>query len=69
MSNGEVASSGIGGFLEGAKLNIVEFAILAAFWVAVAIVSSFVGLDTILSERSPLPPVASITLSHLPCSS
>ena len=43
--------TGFGKFLKDSKLNFFEFLLLTGFWVAAIFVSSFVGLDTIMSAR------------------
>ena len=51
MADGEGAvPSGFGGALSQMKMNIVEFAICAGFWVVVFIGSSFISLESILGE-------------------
>ena len=56
MSDGE--AGGFGGFLTTAKLNIVEFGILCAFWAGVAFVSQFISLAMILGALSFYLPVS-----------
>ena len=44
------AEGGFADFLTVAKLNTAEFGICCAFWVGLFVVSSFIGLEEILSE-------------------
>ena len=46
MSDGDVAP--VPGFMEQIGVNVVEFGVLAAFWVGVAILTSLYGLEDVL---------------------
>ena len=53
VPNGEAQASGgmsFGSFLEQSNLNVVEFAICAAFWVGMLMMSSMISLSDFLSE-------------------
>ena len=49
------APTGFNKLLSDMNLNIAEFGLLVAFWVGMTIVSSFIGVDHVLSARAPAP--------------